>query len=119
MLRDKLVDPGWYDVLINDVTEAPSKDGGSTNYKVEATVIRNGDGNEEFAGVPLQWYFNSKAISFAIGFLAALGVTVEPDKRYDLAQAKDSVSRFGLFEESLMVDRRIRFSTVTSLLLFS
>src|SRR5678816_287793 len=88
MLRDKLVDPGWYDVLINDVIEAPSKDGGSTNWKMEATIIKNGDGNEEFAGVPLIWNFNSKAISFAIGFLQALGVNVEPDKRYDLAQAK-------------------------------
>lgn len=90
MNRDKLVDPGWYDVLIKDVVEAPSRDGGSTNWKVEAVVVKSADGNEEFAGVPLVWNFNSKAISFAIGFLQALGVNVEPDKRYDLTQAKNS-----------------------------
>ena len=88
MLRDKLVDPGWYNVQIDDVIEAPSKDGGSTNYKMETTIINSADGSTEFAGVPLVWYFNSKAISFAMGFLQALGVQVEPDKRYDLAQSK-------------------------------
>lgn len=91
MLRDKIVDQGWYVVQINDVTEGPSKDGGSTNYNVEGTVLRSAEGGEEFAGVPLKWNFNSKAISFAIGFLRALGVDVQPDKRYDLAMAKDQV----------------------------
>jgi hypothetical protein len=89
MLRDKILDPGWYVVLIKDVVEGPSKDGGSTNYNVEGVVVAGASGESEFAGVPLRWNFNSKAISFAIGFLRALGVDVQPDTRYDLARAKD------------------------------
>jgi hypothetical protein len=88
MLRGKVVEPAWYVVHIDNVGEAPSKDGGSTNYPVEATIVCNADTRDtKFAGVPLEWNFNSKAIGFATGFLASFGVEVQEDKFYDLANA--------------------------------
>src|SRR3970282_2644818 len=86
MLRGKVVTPAWYRLKIDNVGEAPSADKNSTNYPVEATVIRNADnGSDEFAGVPIDWNFNSKAIGFAKGYLESLGVPVEAQKRYELA----------------------------------
>jgi hypothetical protein len=88
LLRGKVVEPAWYLVRIDNVGEAPSKDGGSTNYPVEGMIIKNADnGSEEFANVPLDWNFNSKAIGFAVGFLSAFGVDVKSGARFDLANA--------------------------------
>jgi hypothetical protein len=88
LLRGKVVEPAWYLVQIVSVGEAPSKDGGSTNYPVEGSIIKNAEtGSEEFKGVPLDWNFNSKAIGFAVGFLAALGVDVKAGARFELANA--------------------------------
>ena len=88
LLRGKVVEPAWYVVNIVSVGEAPSKDGGSTNYPVEGVIVKNADnGSEEFAGVPLDWNFNSKAIGFAVGFLAALGVDVKAGARFELSNA--------------------------------
>jgi len=91
LLRGKLVTPGWYRVKIESVGEAPAKQsekGPSTNYPVEGTIIFNGDtGDKEFAGVPLDWNFNSKAIGFAVGFLQAFGVEVKAGTKFDLASA--------------------------------
>jgi hypothetical protein len=84
----KIVEPAWYVMKIISVGEAPSKDGGSTNFPVEGEIIKNADtGSEDFAGVPINWNFNSKAIGFARGFLEVLGVNLESGKRYDLAAA--------------------------------
>lgn len=89
MLRGVNVTPAWYRVRIDSVGEAPSKDGGSTNYPVEGTIIKNADdGSEEFAGVPLDWNFNSKAIGFARGFLESFGVQLEEGKRFELKNAE-------------------------------
>jgi hypothetical protein len=75
-------------VRIEAAGEKASKDGGSTNYPMEGVIIRNADdGSEDFAGVPLDWNFNSKAIGFAVGFFAAFGQTAEQGKRYDLNSA--------------------------------
>lgn len=88
ILRSKVVTPGWYRVRIEGVGEKASKDGGSTNYPVEATIIKEADtGSDEYANVPLDWNFNSKAIGFTVGFLAAIGVDAEAGKRYDLAHS--------------------------------
>jgi len=88
LLRGKIVEPAWYVVTINNVGEAPSKAGDSTNYPVEGVIVKNADnGSEEFAGVPLDWMFNNKAISFAAGFLAALGVDVKSGARFELSNA--------------------------------
>lgn len=92
LLRGKLITPGWYRVRVESVGEAAAKDqskGPSTNYPVEGTVLFNGDnGDKEFAGVPLDWNFNSKAIGFAVGFLQAFGVEVKSGTRFDLKSAE-------------------------------
>lgn len=89
LLRGKVIRPDWYRVHIDSVGEAASKDGGSTNYPVEGTIVANmsNPDDKEFVGVPLDWNFNSKAIGFAVGFLASLGVDVKAGTRYDLANA--------------------------------
>lgn len=88
LLRGKVVTPAWYVVRIDAVGETLSKDGGSTNYPVEGTILSNADnGDGEFAGVPLDWNFNSKAIGFAVGFLQSFGVDVKSGARFDLANA--------------------------------
>jgi hypothetical protein len=86
LLRGKLITPAWYRIRIEAIGEKPSKNGESTNYPVEAVILRNAeDGSLEFENVPLEWNFNSKAMGFAVGFLQACGVQVEPNKRYDLS----------------------------------
>ncbi len=88
ILRGKPVDPAWYRMRIEGVGESLSKDGNSTNYPVEGTILFNGDnGNTEFQGVPIDWNFNSKAIGFAVGFLAAFGVEAKAGQRFDLNNA--------------------------------
>lgn len=88
LLRGKIVTPAWYRVKIEAVGEKPSSDNKSTNYPVEATIIRNSDdGSVEFANVPLEWNFNSKAIGFAVGFLEAFGVDVKAGQRIELSSA--------------------------------
>jgi len=92
LMRGKIITPAWYRVKIDTVGEAPAKQsekGPSTNYPVEATIMFNGDtGDVEFKGVPLDWNFNSKAIGFAVGFLAAFGVDVKSGTRFDLKSAE-------------------------------
>jgi len=88
LLRGKVVEPAWYVMRIESIGEAPSKDGGSVNFPVEGTIVKNDDtGSEEYAGVPVSWNFNSKAMGFSVGFLKAMGVDVQPGKRYDLGGA--------------------------------
>jgi hypothetical protein len=88
ILRGTVVTPGWYRVHIDNIGEALSSDKNSTNYPVEATILFNGDNGEiQFTGVPLDWNFNSKAIGFATGFLAALGVEVKAGSRFELSNA--------------------------------
>lgn len=92
LLRGKVVTPAWYRVRIESVGEAPAKaseKGPSTNYPVEGTILFNGDtGDKEFASVPLDWNFNSKAIGFAVGFLQSFGVEVKSGVRFDLKSAE-------------------------------
>jgi hypothetical protein len=88
LMRGKVIEPAWYLVQIDSIGEAPSKDGGSTNYPVEGVILRNADtGAEDFKGLPLDWNFNSKAIGFAVGFLSALGVDVKAGQRFELNNA--------------------------------
>jgi len=88
ILRGTVVTPGWYRVRIENIGEALAKNQESTNYPVEGTILHNGDnGDKEFAGVPLDWNFNSKAIGFAVGFLKSFGLEVVPGKRFELNAA--------------------------------
>ena len=87
LLRGKIVTPAWYRMRIKEINEALSKDQKSTNWLTEGIIVRNADdGSEEFANVPIVWNFNSKARGFLVGFLSALGITVEAGKRYDLSK---------------------------------
>lgn len=88
LLRGTIVEPAWYRVKIESVGEKPSKDGGSINYPVEGIIQFNADtGDTAFAGTPIVWNFNSKAMGFSRGYLEALGIEVQPDTRYDLARS--------------------------------
>lgn len=86
--RNKLVSPAWYVMKVESVGEKPSRDGGSTNYPVEGVIVHDAsDGDTTFSGVPVTWNFNSKAISFAIGFFEALGAEIKPDQNLDFNAA--------------------------------
>lgn len=92
LLRGKVITPDWYCVKIESVGEQPSKDGGSTNYPVEGTIIRNAEtGDEALAGMPIDWMFNSKALGFARGFFESLGVSLEADRKYELSAAAGEI----------------------------
>ena len=92
LMRGKIVTPAWYRVRIEAIGESPAKaseKGPSTNYPIEATILFNGDtGETTFAGVPVDWNFNSKAIGFAVGFLQSFGVDVKAGTRFDLKSAE-------------------------------
>lgn len=106
LLRGKVVSPAWYTVSVDGVGEKPSRDGNSTNYPIEGTIVKNADnGSTEFAGVPLDWMFNSKAIGFAVGFLASFGQEVEEGKRFDLSAAVGK--QLDVFVENDTYDGRI------------
>lgn len=92
LLRGTIVEPAWYRMKIASVGENPSKDQQSVNYPVEGIILSNAEnGDATYAGVPITWNFNSKAIGFAKGFLESLGVELKPNQRYDLAAAVDHV----------------------------
>lgn len=87
LLRDKIVNPAWYRVLIETVGEwTPSKDKQSNNMIVEGTILFNAeDGSVEFKDVPIggmgSWSFNTKALGFSLGLVKAcagqLGINPE------------------------------------------
>lgn len=90
--RGIIVTPAWYRVKIDETGEKLSKAGDSTNYLISGTILRNADnGDEKFAGVPIDWNFNSKAIGFMKGFFEALGHEVTTDKRFDTSQAEGEI----------------------------
>lgn len=91
LLRGKPIEPAWYRVNIDELDGEGqlSKDKGSTNYNVEATILFNGDnGDCTFRNYPLAWNFNSKALGFARGLLESLGVEIKPRERYRLEAAQ-------------------------------
>ena len=86
LLRGKVITPAWYRVRIDAVGEKLAKNGESTNYPVEATILFNADdGSKDFTNTPLDWNFNSKALGFTRGYLEACGITAQANTRYDLS----------------------------------
>jgi hypothetical protein len=83
-LRGKIVAPNWYVVRVDNCEEKLSKDGGSTNYVMEGTIMQGADGSHDYDGVPIVWNFNSKAKGFIIGYLQALGVDPKPGQGINL-----------------------------------
>jgi|SRR5215467_4100382 len=99
MMRGKVIPPAWYRVRIEQITKKLSRDGNSTNFNVEGSVLFNAeDGSTEYPGAdgkpvslqnfPLEWNFNSKAMGFAQGFLEANGIHVEQGVRYSLLDSR-------------------------------
>lgn len=89
--RGKLITPGWYRCRIDDVEGKLAANGGSTNYNITGTILRNSDNptDKTYEGFPTpRWSFNSKAPGFQVGFWAVQGVEVESGKRYDLEASK-------------------------------
>jgi hypothetical protein len=107
ILRSKTVKPAWYRCRVDEAGEKPSKDGGSTNYPMEATLLYNAeDGTKDFEGVPVGWNFNDKAIGFAIDFLKACGEEVgAKGGRFELAAAKHK--EIDIFVENDMYQGRM------------
>lgn len=107
LLRGIIVTPAWYRCKIESIGESPSKDGNSTNYTVEATILGNADnGDTEFTGVPVIWNFNSKAIGLAADYLRAFGVEVKPKQRFEL---ESSVGKeIDIFVENSTYEGRLK-----------
>lgn len=85
--RGEVPDPDWYRVYIDEIDAdgTLSKDGKSTNYNAEATILFNGEtGGIKFKGVPITWNFNSKALGFSKGLFLALGLEVKANEGYRL-----------------------------------
>lgn len=85
--RGTVVDPDWYRVRIEEIDADGqlSKDQKSTNYVAEATILFNGEtGDRKFAGVPITWNFNSKAMGFTRGLFEACGLELKANERYRL-----------------------------------
>ena len=104
LLRDKIVTPSWYTVVIDNVGEwSPSKDGKSNNMIVEGTILRDAEnGSEEFKDVPIggmgAWSFNTKALGFRLGLVKAcaeqLGINPEditPDAKIEFKHLEGKV----------------------------
>ncbi len=72
--RGQILDPAFYHLRIEGMTEKLAKSQKSTNVIVEFLVIKNADTGEdtECAGVPVFYNFNSLAMGFAVGFATAL-----------------------------------------------
>ena len=89
-LIGKVVEPAFYDVVINEVEESLSKAGDSTNWELKAEVLQNADtGDKTNAGVPVpRWAFNSKAGGFVIPLYASIGQELKPGDTLDLKQLK-------------------------------
>ena len=89
--RGKLITPAWYLVHVDDVSQALSKNGDSTNFLIKGTIVKNADvpTDSSFTGFPTPyWNFNSKAKGFMIGFFAAMGIEPSEGQRYDLEAFK-------------------------------
>ncbi len=87
LLRNKVVEPAWYSLVIQAHRDwSPTKDGMSNNCHYDTVIEKNADnGSTDYAGVPITLQFNDKpgARGFIEAFLRGLGVEVESKKRYD------------------------------------
>lgn len=74
-LAGKIVEPAYYDVVIEEVEESLSKAGDSTNFVLKGSIEKNADtGSVDFAGVPIpRWAFNTKAQGFVIPLFESIG----------------------------------------------
>lgn len=79
--RGKLVEPNlWYRTKVEKVYDESSKDGQSTNTKVDLRIIGG-----TFNDLVVTRIFSEKAPGFIVPYLKAFGVEVEADQNYDLS----------------------------------
>jgi hypothetical protein len=76
--RSKIVKPGWYNALVEDVKEEAAKSGDSNNVVVDM-VGQEGDATN----VPFRVWFSEKAPGMAIPFIKACGGKIDEDKGGD------------------------------------
>jgi hypothetical protein len=88
LLRDKIVPPAWYCILIDTIGDwTPASKGDSQNMIVEGTILFDAEnGSKEYADVPIgglgQWSFNSKGMGFSLGLTKAVAsqLGIDPEK---------------------------------------
>ena len=84
VLRTKTIEPGWYKVIVKNVTQEPAKTDGSTNTWIDMTIAEGPNKD-----VPLRRNFNEKAPGFALPFIVALGGTIsDQGATFDMERAK-------------------------------
>jgi hypothetical protein len=88
ILRSTLVEPAWYRLICDAVTQEPKLTQGkapSMEYHLECSIVFNGDnGDSKFAGVPITIYHYSNGIGFMVGLFEALGQEITEGSRFDL-----------------------------------
>lgn len=97
--RNRIVEPAFYRVRINKVTEKLAKSGNTTNYWIEGEILCNADtGDEKFKGTPTPFLFmfNSGAIGKAVPFVEALqgeavNLKAGEKKRFELKNAEGKI----------------------------
>lgn len=78
MKRSKIVKPGWYTAIIEEVKEEAAKGGDSNNVVVDFL------GQEADAlNVPFRVWFSEKAPGIAVPFIKALGGKIDEEKGGD------------------------------------
>jgi len=92
MLRSKVLDPGWYPVIIKKVSQEKAKsDGGqSTNTWIDMTVLGGPDQQDGSRpnDTPLRRCFSEKAPGFIIPYLQACGASVKTEGgNYDIEKS--------------------------------
>jgi hypothetical protein len=105
LLRDKIVSPGWYRVVIDEVGEwTPSADKQSNNMVMQGTIMFNADnGDKANEGVPIggmgTWSFNSKGIGFSLGLTKAVASQLGLDP--------EGINENSVFEYKLLEGKQV------------
>lgn len=110
ILRSTIVDPGYYLVQIQKVSESISKKGNSTNYVIdEAEIICDESGGTKFAGVPVPyWGFNSLAKGFMIPFFEAIeGEKIEDGSRMQWSNALEGKKVYVMIDNEMFEGRPV------------
>lgn len=77
----KLVKPGWYPTLIQDINEELAKDKTSMNIVLD---VVNADKDTEFFGVPTKHWFTEKFVQGVVSFAKAMLPGLPEDKVADV-----------------------------------
>jgi hypothetical protein len=81
ILKNMLLKPGWYTVLVKDYEKQQAGTDGS-DLHVYSLVVQGG----EFDGVPLRQQISEKAMGFGIDFVQACGIEIVAGQQIDLSE---------------------------------